>query len=447
MASPITFGGLASGLDTNAIVSALVAVEQRQVTLLQTQKSTAQSKSDLFTKLKGLLDTLKTKSDALSSQSSVVAFSAKPGTDGFFTASADGTASAANYEVEVTALAQSGRKVTVGYADQNATSLGTGTLKVTVGTTTTNIAIDAAHATLGGIRDAINAANIGAKASIINDGSGSPYRLSIEGKDTGAANTLSIDASGLTGGGATISFDNALNRTAQDAVVKIDGVTIKRGTNTIQNAIKGVTLTLSDETTSAVKLAVSVNDTQTHRNIQDFVDAYNAVVGFANDQAKYDTTAKKSGPLSGDTTLRSLGRQLGSIISGRIEDTTQAVQSLRDAGVQLDNSGKLSIDSTKLDKALDDHLASVVNLFSNASQGIAKRMSTAVDRYTDSLDGLLKARQDGFSTTIKSLSDQIDRAQAHVDDFQQQMIIKFASLEQSMARLNQQGASLSALNK
>ncbi|MFO0984888.1 MAG: flagellar filament capping protein FliD [Planctomycetota bacterium] len=443
MASSITFGGLASGLDTNAIVSALVSVEQRSVTALTTRKSALQSKADLFTRLKGLLDTLKSKADTLASADKVVAFSTSVSSDGYFKASASGAASAGTYDVEVTKLAQTARLVTNGYADSGTTTLGTGTLKITIAGTEHSIAIDSAHATLSGLKSAINDAGLQVKANIINDGSTNPYRLSIEGKDSGAANTVSIDASGLTGGGASLTFDGTLERVAQDASVKIDGITVARSTNTIADAIPGVTLTLTSKTTSALKLSVSVDRDKTRKNIQDFVDAYNAVVGFKNDQSRYDTTAKKSGPLSGDTTLHSAARQLAAIISGQVGGDDTDVRSLAAAGVKLGSDGKLSIDSTKLDQALDTNLASVVKLFSNSTDGIAGKVSTAVDRYTDSIDGLIKARQDGLSSSIRDLEAQITKAQDHVDDFQQRMIQKFASLEQLMTRLNQQGASLS----
>ncbi|MEW6743069.1 MAG: flagellar filament capping protein FliD [Planctomycetota bacterium] len=440
--SGITFSGLASGLDTQALIAALVAVEQRPIQLMQSRRAAMQSRIDLFSRFSTLLETLQSKASGLSETDSFISLKTTLSETGYFTATATGTAQAASHEIQVKALALTGRNGTVGYADSDTTTFGTGTIDITVGTTTTQVAIDAENNTLQGIVTAINESGAAVHASIIDDGSATPYRLVIEGDDSGAANALSVTVN--LSGGAALTLDAALDRAAQDAEIVADGITIKRSTNDIEGAIQGVTLNLIHETATgqSIRLDVAVDQDAIQSDIQSFVDAYNAVFDFINQQARYDETIKSSGPLAGDTTLRTIQMRLQNVIVSQLSDDSLPIRSLGALGVELDNNGRLSIDTDKLEEALAGDLEQVALLFTHELEGVGVRLDDLIEQFTDPLEGMIQTRKDALRDVVENLDDSIERAQDRLDIFEENLVKRFAAFETLIGRLNAQGSFL-----
>lgn len=445
MAAPdISFSGLASGIDTQALISALLAVEQRPIQLMQSRRTNTQNQVSLFNQFNSLLETLQSKASSLGDEDTFLSLKTTLSDTGFFTATAGGTAQAASHEIAVNTLAQTGREVTTGYADTTTTTFGTGTIDITVGTTVTNVSIDSSNNTLQGIVGAINSSGAEVHASIIDDGTSSPYRLVIEGDDTGLANDISV-AINLSGGTA-LTLDSGLSRDGQDSQIVVDGITIDRDSNEIEGAIQGVTLNLIQQTDpgATVRLDVSVDNDTIKSRIQSFVDAYNGVVDFLNQQSRYNETNKTSGPLAGDSTLRSVQRQVQGVIVGQRSDTSLTIQSLAALGVELDNDGKLSIDDTTLNDALASNLDEVSAMFTDATEGVANQLDDLIDQITDPLEGPIKTRKDALQSVIDNLDDSIQRAQDRLDTYETTLVNKFAAFETLMGRLNSQGSFLTS---
>ena len=203
MAGTIAVDGLISGFNTTDMIDKIMAAESQSVTLLQTRQRLANARLDVFRALNTRLLSFQ---DAASTLARLTAFSAKTASvshESLLGATAARTAAAGTYAVTVNALARAHQVASQGFADVDSTPVGTGTLQIQVGRgETATLTIDAASNTLAGLCQAINAANAGVTATIINDGSAAlPYRLLLTANQAGAANTLSV-ASSLSGGTA-----------------------------------------------------------------------------------------------------------------------------------------------------------------------------------------------------------------------------------------------------
>src|SRR5690349_19292386 len=269
----ITAPGAGSNLDVNSIVSQLMAVERRPLDLLAQREAGYQAKLSAFGTLKGALSTFQSVMQGLSDPTKFQAVKASAADDSILNATANGKGKAVpgSYSLEVEQLAQQQKVASAGFASLSSV-IGSGTLTIQYGTydSGTNtfslnsakaaqtITIDPSNSTLAGVRDAINAANAGVSATIINDGASN--RLVLTAKDTGAANSLritvsdddgtNIDSSGLS----QLAFDPTATagagknltqvQAAQDAKLQIDGISISKPSNTITDAIEGLTLNL-----------------------------------------------------------------------------------------------------------------------------------------------------------------------------------------------------------
>ena len=287
----ISAPGIGSNLDVNNIVSQLMALERRPLQALDRKEATFQAQLSAFGTLKSALSTFQSAAAGLNDGSKFQAYKTTVGDSGIATASAANSAVPGSYALEVTQLAQAQKLVALGQASASA-AIGTGTLtfefgtigggtfdaqtgKYTGATFSANgagaktVTIGASNNTLAGIRDAINAAKIGVTASIINDGSGTPYRLALSVNDPGQAKSLKISVAGDAALSTLLANDPAATQqlaetaTARNAQLKIDGVAITKTTNTISDAIEGVTLNLLKTNVGSATTVTVVRDSAT----------------------------------------------------------------------------------------------------------------------------------------------------------------------------------------
>jgi flagellar hook-associated protein 2 len=345
MVGTITFGGLGSGMDTEGIVSALVNVERSGQNQLATKQTATNSSISNLSSLSSLLSKLKTATDALDTASEVGSYKVTSG-DKAIVASANGLATPGSYAIKVAKLAKEQRTYSNTFSSAT-TALGqSGTLTLAVGAGTPKDIAVAATDKLDDVIGKINSAGLRVTASAFFDGS--QYRIQLRGQDTGAANAV-----GITETGTTFGFNLTENKfqAAQDAEIELDGFKVKSATNQVTGAIRGVTLALTAETASPVAVAVEGDPDGTRTKLQTMVEAYNAVISKTKELAGSGAIKAKDDMLAGDSTLRSLTNRIASALQTQISGTSN-YKSLSSIGLSLDRSGKLSLDSTKLDKAL-----------------------------------------------------------------------------------------------
>lgn len=439
----ITFGGLSSGLDSGSIIDKLLDIERQPNVRLAAQKKTQTAKFDAVKKFDSSLDTLLTKVGTLSSASTLRSQAVTASSSSYLSASAGSSAVTGSYEVKVGRLAQVEKAVYAGVADKDTTTYGTGTLVLDNDALAApvNITIDASNNTLEGIRDAINAGNAehGVSAAIINDGSGSPYRLVLTGKAVANAN-ISLDASGLSGGGVFPVKDAAVSRSAQTALLQVDGISITSDTNTLTEAIPGLTLDLTHadpvfdplipnwSAVAGTSLKVATDSTAIQTKIEDFVKAFNEVVTAAGDKS-----------LSGDSGIRSVL----STLRGKLTDSVGG-SGLFQLGIKSQKDGTLLLDSAKLSDAIKNDLAGVESLLAGTAttDGIADTLKSSLSNFTSATSGLLAGRQKSYDSSIRRIDQEIARNEIRIASREEQLVAQFAALESLVNSLNTQGSYL-----
>ncbi|HET7158187.1 MAG TPA: flagellar filament capping protein FliD, partial [Burkholderiales bacterium] len=249
---------------------------------------------------------------------------------------------------------------------------------------------------LTGIRDAINAAKAGVTAGIVNDGTG--YRLTIASTSTGVANAIRItvvddDATHTdTSGVSQLAFDartlsgvTNLTQTvaATNALVVIDGISVSKATNTITDAIEGLTINLLKTNTGSTTTLSAVRDTAgIQASVQSFVKAYNDLLKTITDLTKVDTETKKGSMLTGDATVRDVQNQIRAAFNKALPAAAGGLTSLSDIGITFQKDGTLKLDATKLTAVLNDATKDVSTLFA----AVAKPTDPLVSFVTSTAD-------------------------------------------------------------
>ena len=389
-----------TSIDVNSIVSQLMTVEQQPITKLNTQEASYQAKLSAFGTIKGALATFQTALQGLSNASKFQAVNATASDATIFSATANSTAIAGSYSLDVTSLAQAQKLVASGQTSSTAaigagaattvtfdfgsisggtfsavTGAYTGAAFTSNGNATKSINIDSTNNSLQGIRDAINSLKMGVTATIINDGSGTPYRLALSSDNSGANNSLKISVTGDTAVSNLLANDPAgVQRlaetvTAQNANFKVNGVAVSKSSNTISDVVAGVTLTLNKITASSASLTV-VRDTATiSSSISGFVKAYNDLSSTLTTVSAYNPVSKTGALLQGDSTVRSLQSQLRAALTTAVVGTSGALTTLSQVGVSFQKDGSVALDSTKLNNAISNNFDDIAGLFAAVGKG------------------------------------------------------------------------------
>jgi flagellar hook-associated protein 2 len=369
---------ISSQLDVSSIVESLIYVDraparnmENQVTALQSKKSAYQS---LNTKLSTLSDKVSNLlygdntaplnaplsfSDRL--QKSVFTQCAVNSSDeDKITATASGANVSGSYSITVSSLAQAESRASTNFADTSTTLTGTGTLTIGTGSDDpVTVTITGANNTLSGVCSAINNADAGVTATIINDGSGTPYRLLIISNETGTENSFTVTEN-LSGGQA---LGIAQMQAASNAQLIVNGVGITKSSNTVSDVIDGVTFTLKDEAASSVNLRVEKDADAIISAVNEFVSAYNSVNTFVSSQFNYNATTEKAGVLAGDQTLRSIQSSLQNKLTQSVTNRYTSYGVAGQVGLEFNRDGSLSLDEAKFREVLSDNFTDVAALF------------------------------------------------------------------------------------
>lgn len=393
----ISAPGIGSNLDVNSIVSQLINIERQPITALDQREAGIQAKITAFGSIRGALSSFQNAARGLSDAGRFLAFKATTGDSAVATISASAKATAASYTLDITSLAQAQKLTVAGQASTSAV-IGNGTLTFDFGTISggifdsvtgkyagaafssngsgsKSVTIDSSNNSLQGIRDAINAAKIGVGASIVNDGDAtSPYRLVLTADNKGQANSVKIAVSGDSALSNLLAQDPAGTQNlsqsiaAQNAVFKVDGVSISKNSNTITDVIEGVTFTLQKAAANTT-LAVA-RDTQTvQSSVQAFVKAYNDVNKTLTDLSAFNAAAQRGAILQGDSAVRNIQNQIRSTLTSTLTGLSGNLTQLSQVGVSFQKDGSLALDSAKLQSAIDNNFSDISGLFAAVGKG------------------------------------------------------------------------------
>lgn len=449
-----------TAIDVPTLVSQLMTVERRPIDKLNAKITSYQTKISSFGTLSSLVSGFQTAAKALST--GLQKLSTTPSDPNVLSANAGSTAVPGNYAVNVTQLAQSQNLIAAGQTSSTA-AIGNGTATTVTfdlgaisggtlsngvysgatftsnGSGTASITIDGTNNTLEGIRNAINSAAMGVTATIVNDGSGTPYRLALTSTNSGVSSSLKITTSGGDGSiGNLLGYDPAgtqnLTQTlaAQNAKLTVNGIAITSASNTVNEAIQGVTLTLKNTTVTPASLSVARDTSAISSAAASFVDAYNALASQIKSRSAYGSSTTAGGALAGDGTLRTMQDQLRGIFNTPASGGT--LTSLAQVGISFQKDGSLLLDSSKLNSALSANFSDVTNLFSS-STGYATRLE-AWGKSTLAAGGLIDTRTQGLNKYVKDQNEAVDKLENRMSALKKRYTLEYTNLNTLLSNMN-----------
>lgn len=424
--------GGGSGLDTAKLVEDLANASRapkaemlgKRLQAAQAKISAvAQARSDLESFASSLTDLVaggSLQSQPVVSDSSILSATAAPG-------SRIGTLSG---EIVIDRLARA-QTLYSSYVAAASDPIGQGSMTLNVGGHDFAIAVGASNDSLSGLASAINSSASGVTASIVTDSNGA--RLVLRG-ETGAAGAFTLTTADPAlqpfayGSGSGLTLGQA----AQDSSFTIDGIAYQRSSNSVSDVVPGVILTLRKAapgepvTLSSERPAEALRQT-----LQDFVGVFNTL--------KKDIAAARSAT-GGDSALRSLDRQLSSLLTTQL-GSDPAIGRLSDAGVKTNRDGTISLDTAKLEAALRDHPEAVEALFSPATDaspltdpGIGKALQQIVDKATGT-DGILETLQSRLDKESAGIVKDQERMEARETAYRTRLERQFGTLDSRISAL------------
>jgi flagellar hook-associated protein 2 len=447
--------GLGSGLDLNGLLDKLTKAEQQRLTPYTTKQSSYNAQITAYGTLKGSLEKFDNLSKEMAKEDFFKGTSATE--HDAFEITTNAKAVPGNYVVEVTKLAQAQTLTTQAKIDDQTARLGAEgatdrSLTITAGNPPkeTKIPLSDDQTSLVELRDAINGAKAGVTASIMRVGD-NDYQLAIGSSTTGENNKVSLQVNNDDKLGDILNYNSARGATAmketvkpQDAELMVNGTAIKRSTNSINDALQGVTIDLKTKTKDGEpqNLVISRNDAGTADKIKEWVDSYNSLLDTFNSLTKYtpvksgEAQNASNGPLLGDNTLRGVQSSIKSALSAA-QDNPE-LKGLGNLGISTNTkTGKLEIDSAKLKKALDEKPDQVSNFFvgNGKDTGMATEIHNEIQSYIKA-GGIIENSTKSINTNLDRLNSQITTVTASIQNTIDRYKLQFVQLDTMMSKMN-----------
>ena len=417
-----------NGIDVASLVTEALAPQNSAIQLLQQQQSALQTQAGLLTginsDLANLQSAVNSLTDVLGPLTTLTAQSSQPS---ILTASAQAGATAGTHNIVVSTLASQSTLYTNAIANANTSIIPSNAtsadIQIQVGGpsgATHDIPVTAgSNDTLNTLVSYINGQNWGVTASVLTDSTGS--RLAIYSGTTGSAGALAV-----TNNTSTLAFNPPVGGT--DATFSVDGIPFSSTTNTVTGAIPGVTLNLVGAVQGVpVQVAVAPDANQATLAVDNFVQAYNTVIGDINQQFTINPTTNSEGPLGSDNSLRSLQSSL--LADATFSVNNGAFSSLDALGITMNNDGTLSVDQAQLQSAITSNPSGVLNFFQNSSlNGYANNFANDLNNLTDPTQGVLTADLAENQASQQALSNSVNDMQDRISTEQQQLQTQFSQV-------------------
>ncbi len=457
----ISFGGLATGLPTEDLVTSLMEIERQPIVRLEADKEYETQRLEAYSQFNTRLDELRSAAGNLNITSEVRTTSVRLNSEEFISGSSNGAA-VGSYDIAVAQLAQVQKTITDGFSSETEPLFGTGTFSIN----DTTIDVDSSNNSLQGLMESINAVSeqTGVNASIINDGSESGnYHLVLTGKD--ASTSFSIEDTFKDAEGLDIDFSVSI-RPAQMAIAYVDSIEVQSTSNTLSGVIAGVTVNLDKvneiitpasgdnppvyETTT---LNVEADPGDLKEKISTFVSSYNDIMNWIADgydenaglaATDTDSSDAKEESLSyylrGDATVNSIKRKLQGILTDAV-GSSGSLQILSEVGISTQSDGTLLLNNSKLDETLESKFDDVVKLLAgdDVAEGVMKKFNSYLVDATSSSDGMYASKRDRYEGAVDRLDDQISQKELLMEKIETRIRAQFNAMELLVSNLNSTG--------
>ncbi len=434
--------GVGSGLDLSTLLDGLRTSEESVLSTITQRKSTENARLSAYGQLSSAIEKLQTAAKAFEGDTTFGQYTATQ-TGESFSASASSSAVAGSYRIKVESLASTQTLIADGVADKAAANGTGGVVKFTLknGEVKT-LDLTGKGTSLQDIAKAINAdKELGLSASIMNDGSGTPFRLMISTTATGTQAAVSdITVENNAELGALLNKTGMTEQAASDAVIHVNGIKVTQATNKLEDVIQGVTLNLNKADTTEQTLTVSRNDDKTKAAINEFITAYNNVQKFIKSSTAYTEGAGGS-VLNGDSTARTAQTRLSGIMNFQ-SSNGGAFKTLSDLGIRTQADGSIKLDEEKFDKALTENRDDIAKLFQDKTNGIATYTQNVTKGLISSTTGIVTSASNGTKSRIKELDSQYERKQTQIEATMERYRAQFTALDSLVAQMNGTSAYL-----
>lgn len=437
--------GVGSGLDVFKLAQDLTDVEKipKQEAIEREINATEASISGyaLLSYQIGLLQSAFEKLNDASELTDRSAVSSNSGAIDFI--AVDGSAAAGAYDLTVSQLAQEQRLISDEYSASGAVLHGSAfDISITLGnTSTTTATLTVTNPTPEGVVEAINAADIGVNAALIDTGiSGANYRIVLSGP-TGSEGAFSVSST------PDLGFADAGNslQTAQDAIISFEGLTLTRSSNQPTDVIAGTTLSLNATTTSSVRLTVNTDQSPLKANLQGVITTYNGLNSVLNELTSVSADTELGGALAGDQSLvRFLRDRIRTAIFADSSTTAGSVEALRDLGISIDRNGELTFDEATYDAVVASNYDDVAmmltantdnqSLYDSTSKGLAQDIATTLEDLVDS-EGIVTDRADSAEDSLEDYRSELTKLETRMEAVYQRYLNQFTAMESLMANL------------
>jgi flagellar hook-associated protein 2 len=443
--------GAGSGIDINNLAQGLVDAEKiPQKDRLDAKIAQTEAKITGFSVVKFALSELKNAFGKLNDANDFSAIVPANTQATTFGVTASSTAGAGSYSLEVlqTALAQRSASSSFGSNSEVLNGGAAFSLNLSIaGADPTTIEVSTA--TPDGVVKAINSADLGVTAQIINTGSG--FTIVVSGQ-TGAQQSFTLGSDDGTGTGVTgLAFDTAL-QSAADASFKINGLSVTRSSNTVNDVIDGVTLELFANTTGAARLDLNRDTTAIKSNISGLVAAYNDFEDTLKILSDRSSEVEEfGGVLAGESLLRTIRNQVRDMLTRTSSTAGSTIQAARDVGLSIDRNGKLNLDESQLDAALQNNFSEVSTMFSagtnnqsiysTADAGLAGDAINRIEKMLLS-SGAINTQSLSAASQVKQYQTKLTELEERMDKLLNRYIKQFSVMESIVGSSNTMRESL-----
>jgi flagellar hook-associated protein 2 len=370
----------------------------------------------------------------------VTAIEAATGYDNLkFTVSVNAANDGFKFTYKTTGAVTTAPTLTGSGSSHTMTTTTTGVTAVNAATTTT-IAVSSDNP--AGVVSAINKANTGVSATLVDTGIGSnSFRIILSGQ-TGSNGVFTLNST------PDLGFHDIANslQTAQDAIFDFEGLTLTRSSNTLTDVIDGATFNLVKTSSSQVSINITNDRSTLKTNIQEMVASYNDLLLLFDNFTSVDSEADMAGALSDDTSvIRFLNTKIKNVVFGDSSTASGSITALRNIGLSLNQYGKVAFDESEYDAAISSSYEDVVtmltadtsseNLFTTSNKGLAQDVATILDDFTDAT-GVVTIREAGSKSDLSDHQDELTKLEARMDSVYNRYLEQFGVMEKLMATLD-----------
>ena len=455
----ISFNGLGSGLDFGKLTESILSEKARPLNQLQAKNADNTKRSDALKGLNTKLVALTAAAKALNDRTLGSGRTAGSSTATVATVTGSSEAALGSFNLSVTRLATSLSQASRVYGDEDDAVLAGGATTATFelrkggATSGTALTINSSNNTLEGLRDAINEADAGVNATIVDvDGTGTQFKLVLNSSATGAAGRVELVETTATGTAADLNLGSVnppgatTDFSSLEASFSLNGLALTRSSNTVSDAVTGLTINLKGSGSTAITVTSKTSDLSD--KLSNFVNAYNDVQSLIAGQYTKDAQGRPSGVLAGDATLRTVQRQVRDALGVNASNNGGAFKNLAEIGLSRDDTGKLTLDSTVLNEKLSSNPGDVQALLSGKADGftgLATSLHGSFDKLSDEISGVVKTAINGYTDSIKRTEKSIAEHLIRLSNLRQSLTRQFAIADAAIGQLNGQSTQLTTI--